>query len=181
MIFPWIAERIGYIFLGLRRSRRYARPRTRRHGESPVGDLLPSASRPALTSSAGARPPPAPFGFRHAAGHEKRPSPYTKTPASRASRKEITTLPDTPPPHTLTTRASRKERIMLDVQGTIAIQCCRRTARRAVPASRRQDGALPDQNGFVSFRAPRRRRFVSRRGEEAHGRRGRADTGETPP
>lgn len=60
---------------------RFARPRTRRHGGSPVGYLLPSA---------GARPPPPPFGFRHAAGHETPPPRHTKTPSLRSGYTKAT-------------------------------------------------------------------------------------------
>ena len=76
---------------------RCARPRTRRHGESPVGDWRRRFHvRPRGFASAAAKSPSPPFGFRHAAGHERRPSPHTKTPAPRASRTngtEWTVLP----------------------------------------------------------------------------------------
>jgi len=120
---------------------RYARPRTRRHGESPVGDLLPSASRPASTSSAGARPPPAPFGFRHAARHEKRPSPHTKCPLRGLHEKSQ--------PNQSRLRRTRSLRGLHE---------------RNTGNGKLRIGAEAD---FVKFRAPRRRRFVSRRGEEA--------------
>ena len=71
----------------LRMGLRYARPRTRRQGESPVGDWHRRFhGRLRGVASTAVKSPSPPFGFRPAAGHEKRPSPHTKTPASRASR-----------------------------------------------------------------------------------------------
>ncbi len=68
---------------------RYARPRTRRQGESPAGDWHRRFhGRLRGVASAAVKSPSPPFGFRPAAGHERRPSPHTKTPASRASRTE---------------------------------------------------------------------------------------------
>ena len=68
---------------------RYARPRTRRQDESPVGDWRRRFhGRLRGVASAAVKSPSPPFGFRPAAGHERRPSPHTKTPASRASRTE---------------------------------------------------------------------------------------------
>ena len=58
---------------------RYARPRTRRHGESPVGDWRRRFhGRLRGVASTAVKSPSPTFGFHHAAGREKRPSPHTK-------------------------------------------------------------------------------------------------------
>ena len=60
----------------------------RRQGESPAGDWHRRFhGRLRGVASTAVKSPSPPFGFRLAAGHETRPSPHTKAPASRASRK----------------------------------------------------------------------------------------------
>ena len=103
-------------------------------------------------------------------GRRKASASTLRVSPCRRTRKAAFAAHETP-----ASRASRKERIVLDVQGVIVIQRCRRTARRAVPASRRQDGRSEWFRVFscaaeAAFRVPARRRSPWAAGTSRHRR-----------